>query len=994
MKQHWTDEELASQWSLRPHEKELLANKTARSRLGFAVQLKFFESQKRFPREHSDVPRAIVAHIARNIGLYPKHFADYALDGRSAKEHRGEIREVCGGWRPAVDDDGEKLIAWLLAEVVAKVEPAHLQDAALGWYSQHHIEAPTEAQLERFCRSALAQEEDQFFTRIAGKLDAQSKSAIDRLLGLSADENQIKADDSQSSAPDFNMLKADPGRTGMESIVNETAKLKQIDRSGLSASLFEGASMKQIHRLRQRAATEPPSELRLRTEFVRHTMTAAFCWQRRREIIDGLIELLLQIVHRIGVRAENKVEKELLSDLKEVRGKTGLLFKLAEAAVDNPEGVVNEVLFPVVGEQTLRELVREYKASGIAYRKTVHTVMRASYSSHYRRMTPLILDSLIFRSNNEIHRPIIEALDLIRTYRNSNAQYFPAGAIIPIEGVVAPKWREIVLETDGNINPRVNRINYEICVLQSLRTALRSKEIWVDGSDRFRNPDEDLPTDFGERCKEYCDSLNAPYEAAPFILKLKQEMLDALKMLNDGMPINPKVKFPKNGPHRIILTPLDEQQEPKNLAALKEEIHRRWGSITLLDVLKETELRVGLTQHFLAAGSREVLDRQTIQRRLLLCFHALGTNTGLRRVLNDDSDVTYKELLYTRRRYVLKAFMRKAVTEVVNATFAARRSEIWGEGTTTCASDSKKFGAWDQNLMTEWHIRYGGRGVMIYWHVERKSACIYSQLKRCSSSEVSSMIEGVLRHCTDMDVERNYVDSHGQSEVAFAFCRMLGFDLMPRLKGINHQKLYLPNAGDAKLFPHLEHVLTRSINWDIIEQQYLEIIKYTTALRVGSAEPESILRRFTRENIQHPTYKALAELGKAIKTIFLCRYLHAEELRREIHEGLNVVENWNSANSFIFYGKGGEVASNRLDDQELSVLALHLLQSCLVYLNTLMIQRVLEEPKWEKRLKSEDRRGLTPLFYLHVNPYGRFDLDMSRRLSIDGADLSSGSNVA
>ena len=47
--------------------------------------------------------------------------------------------------------------------------------------------------------------------------------------------------------------------------------------------------------------------------------------------------------------------------------------------------------------------------------------------------------------------------------------------------------------------------------------------------------------------------------------------------------------------------------------------------------------------------------------------------------------------------------------------------------------------------MTEWHIRYGGRGVMIYWHVEKNACCIYSQLKRCSSSEVAAMIEGVLQ---------------------------------------------------------------------------------------------------------------------------------------------------------------------------------------------------------------------------------------------------------
>jgi TnpA family transposase len=116
---------------------------------------------------------------------------------------------------------------------------------------------------------------------------------------------------------------------------------------------------------------------------------------------------------------------------------------------------------------------------------------------------------------------------------------------------------------------------------------------------------------------------------------------------------------------------------------------------------------------------------------------------------------------------------------------------------------------------------------------------------------------------------------------------------------------------------------------------------HTSAARLGTAETESILRRFVRSDVQHPIYKAFSELGRAIKTIFLCQYLHSAALRREVNEGLNVVEQWNSANDFIFFARRGEMVSNRREDHEISMLALHLLQNCMVYINTLMLQQVL-----------------------------------------------------
>lgn len=980
MKRQWEPEELVEHFTLLPDERALLLDKNPASQLGFAVLFKFFQLEARFPTTKQEVPKPVTSYIARQLDVSPKLQQEYQWQGRTIERHRAEIRAFFG-FHKASSQDMQALQAWLCQTVLPhQCQLSYLEVAVAQRLRELKLEPPSRHRVERLIRSAIRTFEDTICSTTLKQLSAQTRTQLDHLLKT---ESELENESAHFKQSVFHFLKTDPGSASLKSIFKEIEKLQHIRQLELPSTLFTSFAPKRLDQYRRRASTQAPRELRRHPPTIRYTLMAAFCWQRQQEITDSLVELLVQIVHRIYLNAERRIDKELINDFKRVDGKPNLLFRIAEVTLEHPEKLVKEVVYPVVSRKTLQNLVQEFKLKGPTYRQRVHTVMRSSYLHHYRQMVPQLLNTLEFRSNNDQHRPVVNALELLKKYKDNRERYYAPEENLFIQGVVSHEQQDLIVEADKEGNQRINRVNYEICVLQTLRDKLRCREIWVTGAKRYGNPEADLPPDFESHRQTYYRDLKQPLDADTFITQLQQEMTQALSMLEQGMPKNPSAKISKKG--RITVSPLKAQSEPLNLLRLKSEVGERWSMTSLLDMLKETDLRVGFTQQFSTDASRENLGRDTLQRRLLLCLYGLGTNTGLKRVCAGSEGETYANLLRVKKHYIHREHLRNAITQVVNDLFRIRHPQIWGEATTACASDSKKFGCWDQNLMTEWHIRYGGRGIMIYWHVEKKSACIYSQLKTCSSSEVAAMLEGLLRHYSDMKVEKNYVDTHGQSEVAFAFCRLLGFQLMPRIKRMHDQKLYLPQSGQKADFPNLQPVLLRVIDWEVIRQQYDQLVKYATALRLGTAETDVILRRFSRSVPQHPTYRALLELGRAVKTIFLCQYLHSEAVRQEIQEGLNVVESWNRANDFILYGRSGEIGSNRRDDQEIAALSLHLLQICLVYVNTLMIQQVLTDKAWMEQMQTDDLRALTPLTWAHVNPYGTFRLDLNERLQLDAA---------
>lgn len=257
---------------------------------------------------------------------------------------------------------------------------------------------------------------------------------------------------------------------------------------------------------------------------------------------------------------------------------------------------------------------------------------------------------------------------------------------MPIDGVARGLWREAVVEKDAEGRSRVNRITYEICALEALRDKLRCKEVRVVGANRYRNPDDDVPADFEAQRTPYYQALNLPLEADRFIADLQAEIRQALHTLDAGLPTNALVRIGEKREGWITVTPLDAQPDPPNLTALKTEITATWPMTSLLDMVKEGDLRLDFTEALKSPTAYEMLDRVVLRPRILLCLHGIGTNAGLQRMAGLESGVTYKDLVYVRRRYLGVDALRRAIAIVTNGTLHARNPAIWGEGTTACTS--------------------------------------------------------------------------------------------------------------------------------------------------------------------------------------------------------------------------------------------------------------------------------------------------------------------
>ncbi len=208
------------------------------------------------------------------------------------------------------------------------------------------------------------------------------------------------------------LIKSAPGNVSLEMLA-ELEKLEAVRAVALPARLFSDVTPRVLADWRQRASVESASHLREHPRALRLTLLAALLWAREREITDTLVDLLISTVHRIGARAQKKVTNELIGEFKKIANKE-------TTAVQGRRGVGlasgrSRQGGGLPGRRWRADAARSccrVQVLGPTHRRTVQTSSRPPYS-HYRRGLIRLLQSLEFRSNNSVHRPVLDALELV-----------------------------------------------------------------------------------------------------------------------------------------------------------------------------------------------------------------------------------------------------------------------------------------------------------------------------------------------------------------------------------------------------------------------------------------------------------------------------------------------------------------------------------------------------------------------------------------------------
>ena len=942
--------EMERYYTFLPEELRLIRQKRrAHNRLGFAVQWACL----RFPGQpwepQAPLPNLVVAFIAAQVDVEPAELSRYA-QGRDTtrREHFLEVL-AAGKFQTFQEEVQRDITAWLLPTALSTDSGVQLLEALVREMQGRRIVLPALSTLERLVWEVRHKAQNQILQTLTHGLTADHKARLDALL---------KKDESASHQQiPLTWIRQVTGKTAPVTLLRFLERITFLKSIGLPPEQGRILHQNRLFSLAREGTHYTPQFLARMHAERRYAILTAFVAETIASLTDQVLQMHDRMIQQMMRRGEQNHQEAFQRSGRAINDKMRLFAQVGKALIAAREKKT-DAFAAIETVLTWEEfLARVSEAEALAQPEEFDYLDHIE--AHYiqiHRYAPILLRTFTFAGIPAM-KPLLSALDVLRRLHTDEIRKIPSDAP---DSFVKPRWKRHVFTEQG-----LDRRYYELCVLTELRAGLRSGDLFVAGSRQFRDFEEYLLPK--ETALTVIPSLPVEQDVETYLFQRGKELQAGLARVNtrlaggelDGVRLEGK---------RVVISPLTSQV-PSHVDDQTQRVYDSLPSIKITDLLVEVDRWTGFTRHF------TTLRHGTPPRDTEALFAALlaeATNLGPAKMAMATPGVSYGRIAQVTDWYIRDETYAQALAEIVNAQHRQELSAQWGKGTTS-SSDGQRFPVGGRRESSaQVNARYGtGPSIQFYTHISDRYAPFHTKVISAGVRDATHVLDGLLYHEAEVEIEEHYTDTAGYTEQVFALCYLLGFRFAPRIRDLTAKKLFVLEGPDT--YPHLETLLGGTIHEKQIRENWSEALRLAASIQRGTVTASLILSKLASYPRQNHLAGTLREIGRLERTLFTLQWLESSELRRRVTTGLNKGEQRNNLARAVFFYRRGMVQERHFEEMLHRANGLNLVVAAITLWNTVHLQRALQRlTQHNAPLPADCLPHLSPLLWDHILLTGEY----------------------
>ena len=937
----------------------IMARRGSHHRLGFALQLctvRFLGTLLANPLE---VPPGVVTFVARQLGIADVSCLERYLERPTTHwEHAAEIRRHYG-YHDFTDQPVHfRLVRWLYTRAWLSAErPSTLFDHATAWLIQHKVLLPGVTVLERLVASVHERVAARLWKLLAHVPTPEQQARLEALLVIPEGARSTPLD----------RLRRAPTRVSAPGLVGALQRLTEVRTLGIGTLHLPAVPPGRLKTLARYAAAARAQTIARMPPTRRIATLLAFVHQLEAAAQDDALDILDQLITTLFARVEHQGKQERLRTLKDLDA-AALQLQEACAVILDPacaDADVRATIFAHLSHAQLAAAVDRVRALARPPDDTYHDELVERYG-HVRRFLPTLLRTITF-AGTPAGQPVLEAIQFLARLEEPR----PPKLQLAPTAVVTRCWKRLVLEEDEVVDRRF----YTFCVLERLQENLDRRDIFVAPSERWGDPRAKLLQGAAWEAvrAQICRTLGRSLDGRAELAMLGEQLNAAYRRTATNLPTNTAVRLEViDGQERPVLTALDKLDEPASLRTLRQQVAAVLPRVDLPETLLEIHALTGFADEFThLSESTARVDDLTLSICAVLIAEAC--NIGLEPLVQPQIPaLTRGRLAWVQQNYVRAETLTRANARLVDAQTQIALAQAWGGGEVASA-DGLRFVVPLRTINAGPSSKYfpGERGVTWYNAISDQHTGFNALVIPGTLRDAPWLLNLLLEQETSLHPTEVMTDTAGYSDIVFGAFWLLGYQFSPRLANLKEMRFWRVDA--AADYGALNRVGRHRINSRVILENWDDILRVAGSLKMGAVPADVVICWLHGESRPPGLARAIAELGRIAKTLYLLAYLDDESYRRRILAQLNKGESRHSLARAIFHGQRGELRQRYREGQEDQLGALGLVLNVVVLWNTRYMDAALRHLRATgTEVHPDDVARLSPMGHGHINLLGRY----------------------